>query len=315
VVAFALSLVAMCVASRVAASEADAIRQIVQPSTIDDVMVARAVVFAKASEDRLKELKSNRADSIALYAAWEELARDFRRYKTSDTKLKPGKERFLGFLEGRLGVSLPRWWEETIDKSSATFQDGRPSFHVPGCNAPPWESAYRPTGIGVRKWGLKVTKSADGLGGTARGKPELIESELRAAREATFTLEEGGVRVRVGHESAILPAKVLEESRMDLADVLLEKGVCFLALHTDYPLGFTLICCQAGRGVLWESDGWGPACGPIYGVIYNRLGVVAKEDRVVVFGAEPLAVYIEAFDRKTGKNLFRFCSEYGLPPD
>jgi hypothetical protein len=35
-----------------------------------------------------------------------------------------------------------------------------------------------------------------------------------------------------------------------------------------------------------------------------------RDDRVVIWGAGTGGSYVEAFDAKTGVNLFRFCTEY-----
>lgn len=89
---------------------------------------------SRSSQGDIEDLQSCDVPSIAVHAAWIENARTVpQKSKTRRTgwfgspsprPLKvAGVQRFIGFVEGRLNVSVPKWWEKMIaspDKQHVT---------------------------------------------------------------------------------------------------------------------------------------------------------------------------------------------------
>jgi len=76
-----------------------------------------ATLFKKPDRKLLARLKQVGETGVALRAAWEEvlLAGLIPDKRTNSECVKPeAAERFLGFVEGRLGIELPWWWQASV---------------------------------------------------------------------------------------------------------------------------------------------------------------------------------------------------------
>jgi hypothetical protein len=91
-------------------------------------------LFATAGVDGLQELKRSEHASIAMQAAWQEVALTVPAVDHIDGHRPPfrpdqGKLKwFLGFLEGRGKLRIPKWWSETVLDARANH---RANFYFP----------------------------------------------------------------------------------------------------------------------------------------------------------------------------------------
>jgi hypothetical protein len=117
------------------ASPEDAVRQVIEEK-IDAVL--RADEPAKAAEHYhdlfvasgakgLSELKQSPHDSIAIQAAWQEVALTVpESVDEGNPVFRPDRGKlnwFLGFLEGRTRIRVPKWWLEAVLDARANQRD------------------------------------------------------------------------------------------------------------------------------------------------------------------------------------------------
>lgn len=90
-----------------------------------------ALLLGHSSIKQLQELKSHSDTTLALHAAWEEVKRSVRvplikevlddpEFENPESMAKIGRaaaDRFLGFVEGRLRLSPPDWWQKSFYKA------------------------------------------------------------------------------------------------------------------------------------------------------------------------------------------------------
>ena len=122
-----------------------------------------ALLFFKAPKRDLRLWKSHAHLNIALRAAWEPVRRSVGEQAKNRPRVQPGVHRpkkpstaalyrFVGFLEGRLPVGLPKWWEVSLLKTRAHKPD---NFFFP--TPKPWP--YKRTEAGVSATRVKVSVS------------------------------------------------------------------------------------------------------------------------------------------------------------
>src|SRR5262245_7802375 len=83
-------------------------------------------VLHPCADRQVAELKTHAHLGIALAAAWEVVRRTLSEEKQQAKLLKPDAQalhRFLGFVEGRLSIELPHWWESMILGAEAYDRD------------------------------------------------------------------------------------------------------------------------------------------------------------------------------------------------
>ena len=90
-----------------------------------DVRIASGTLFRAVDARRVKVIRGNRNDGIALRAAWE-LALGEAGISSGRGKRRQdhaaAMNRFLGFVEGRLKVTVPNYWMKRV--SSVAYRRG-----------------------------------------------------------------------------------------------------------------------------------------------------------------------------------------------
>jgi hypothetical protein len=265
------------------------IEKVVNASDVKAAAKANAGLFKKADPNLLRGLKAVKAHGVALRAAWEEMA--LADGKKGKRKTQFGEEedcvfvnpvaaaRFLGFVEGRLGIQLPPWWEQMVqevDRKSMTvvWPKDVPYHVVPFAD---------PIGVGMPK-GMELRKQGD------------------------------GALLRIVKDSVSLPSAIVKEY-LDPGSRTLSAGAdgerVFLAFHNDFGISYPLVGIDRKTGKkLWESEVWDNGNVGGSGMPFEYVAVVPNGERVFVIGAGVLCFYIEAFDSKTGRCAFRFASRY-----
>jgi hypothetical protein len=131
----------------------------------------------------------------------------------------------------------------------------------------------------------------------------------------TMVLEKRGkeVLLRAGKQAAIIPRAIAKQYLQPVGrlSAAFDQELLFLAPHSDLSCSYPLVCIEQKTGKkLWENQVWDAGNVGGTGVWYEYVAVVPRGERVFVIGAGTVCFCIEAFDRKTGKNDFRFASRY-----
>jgi len=278
----------------------EAIAQIMHATEPRDLIRARSAVFEHATMEQIHDLKMSNQHSVALYAAWRELICNSQLAMKHGRLEEAAVQRFMGFVEGRLMMRLPTWWQQTLQ--SARVLDTLP----PLFEAPDWQSTYRSKGVAVLRSPPYICRVGDCE--STKVQPE--RSEFGAPADVAFRSENENLIVTVAGRSVTLPSALFERESFGQLDVLLEGKHCYLALHTERGYAFPLICVSEDGGVKWRTIVWSAACRGSTGYGYQQVTLSADEVTITVFGAEPHALFIERFDKKDGKNVFRFSTWY-----
>jgi hypothetical protein len=260
------------------------VTQIATASKAADAATGYAHLFKSPDRKLTRLLKGGAHQGIALRAAWEEvlLEAKFPKNKANPKLNQPlAVARFFGFVEGRLSLALPVWWEETIQDA---FLGGCGRV-VPG----------QP-----KTWPYQWVR----FGNTKIGMPQ--GQSIRRG--------EMGVALCSGDDRAAVSEDVVKKHLKFARHLsfLIDKEFSFVALHDNVGTSYELLCLErkSGRQV-WKATVWDWAySGATTGAWQESVAVVGKGERVYVIGAGVFCFYIEAFDRATGRNAFRFANWY-----
>ncbi len=235
-----------------------------------------AALFKRVGPDGVRALKNHKHPQIAIRAAWEEIRLTLpEKNQARVVQVDPHRlHRFLGFLEGRLAVSVPEWWQDAVVGAKAHHRNNV-YFGFPPIDRDVGEGFWGPPGTSVAK-------------------------------------QDGRLLLKAGTESVPLPAAVPESPLYMHASASFTADACYLANHSFCGMGYTLFRLDSASGrVLWEASVWADGVIDGYdGVHFHRVSVVVEARRVMVFGASSAGIYVEAFNTKDGDVLFRFSSVY-----
>lgn len=183
--------------------------------------------------------------------------------------------RFLGLIEGRLQVPIPKAWEETV-------------------------------------------KSAMGYGRKRIWFPPRLDLAMAARNDGQWPLERNGTHwlVKKVNQSIKIPAD--DHDPATDASVACASEWAYVAVYDSLSDAYRLFAVDQHSGsVIWSSKVWGRSSVSPPGVIVGRSGsdwhfanTRLSGEMLVVFGFSGQALYVEAFDRKTGKNRCRFSTAY-----
>jgi hypothetical protein len=249
---------------------------------------------------KLNELVAGPDSTIALAAAWERV----RQKIPADTKRKiagpytsglgfwnsiPGPEkadlaRFLGLVEGRTQLPIPRAWEASV--GSAKYNPDR--------------SVVFPTLQDMFPLCQTVMSS-------------LMESVSPRREGDHWIVEAGGAPLALPGEDPGLPFR--ESARVEV------KGdMAYVALYDDEGSPYAIYAAERGkRRIIWSSKVWasgGYDKGEPWverggtGLSWQCVEMQLVGDRLGVFGISFFGAYVEVFDARTGENECRFSTSY-----
>lgn len=236
-----------------------------------------------------RELKRLPQDGVALRAAWEELSLETRfdvREANPRLDQRLAVAKFLGFVEGRVGVALPAWWEEAIRESTLGVDGG------------PLHSRTR-----LRE---------------AWSRVEFGKRSVLMPCGQSIHRNQGDVSLHVGKEKVSLndAAVIKEMVEVETISATMDDEHCYVACYGSCGVHCNLVCIDRPSGKLaWKSPIWA------WGVAFSRVAVgfsgphlpvvsvQIRGDRVFVVGSTS-CFHIEAFDRTNGKCSLRFSSSY-----
>ncbi len=264
-------------------------------------------------------LKSGRAeshlhdpnDSIAIHAAWSQLLRAVpipepaNAFFEMDRAVWPGPvfvgiiepeglSRFLGFVEGRMKVDIPKWWEWCLRRNAIT---GNRHLQFVGFLPPFANERTRilPSRT-VRLSGTTLTIYSSIKKITAEGNTLLIEDGDRPCK---FSMNR-------------LPQLDVENANCAMA---IGKRHIYIAVFDIVPNEFGMYCIERDTGTLaWRTNVWaldlsthtpGGTTGPADHVAF----ITVKDGTAFVWGGDGQGMYVESFDDK-GKAVLRFSTNF-----
>jgi hypothetical protein len=256
-------------------------------STADDLREEYDRLFAKADLAQIKRLQLDDNTSLSLRAAWEQVRRTIKVEK-GKRQVRPNPVTlnwFLGFLEGRLRTGVPDWWRETLLDARAE-RPGSVFFELPSK--------------------LRYHKTAFDLYAPGDTFLEELNADLV---------------LRAGSETCKIPESLLVKLRANggahYIATAFSSGVCYFTLHSYLLSPYSLVCLDRASGrSFWTTEVWATGRSRYTGLsadlasALHWVSIYCQERRVIVFGGGGHGVYVEGFDNKDGKVLFRFSTSY-----
>jgi len=230
----------------------------------------------QASTEKLNELIADKDCQVCLAAAWERvyraLPKEEREPETDRAAPNPfAMSRFLGLIEGRLGVNIPESWEAAFASVNISEQ-----IYV--------------------SFPENDTEGADGEG---------------AIQKASVVLEQskGHLIVKQGAEIWLLPSEDqwVENASVALTDehAYLAAYSQFPVHYRLYKLDR-----QTGN-ILWVARVWADGGLMSYtGMGWHHVDLQVTTGTIVVFGISTVTAYVEAFDKRSGESRCRFGTRY-----
>jgi hypothetical protein len=243
-------------------------------------------LFKELGQEGVRRLKAHPHDGVALRAAWEEVSESVQASSRGRDLDGPKLQRFLGFLEGRLHINAPSWWEKYFLSAQAYHRENI-FFSIPDQAFP--YSRFQAVGVGT---GLSAPKGA---------------SLVKGADGLIYKSEQG---------SLVVPAEALDLEKVRGPIDSLSAGAdtkrWYLAVHGTRGHGYPLLGVDRETGkVIWRADVWATPLSAMYtGYGYHFVTVVPHGDRVIVFGMANDVAYVEGFRAGTGECLFRTGTSY-----
>jgi hypothetical protein len=239
-------------------------------------------VFPTLSEADLEKLSRDPNTSLALQA-YAELHTNWRKVERpkydSYEYLLPArdKQRFLGFLAGRTGLTPPKGWEKAYGKewTGETFK-------------------YRESSLG-EKLDLGI---------------------LRVPKGTEIRERDGAIEVRIGDAACSFPMEIIDvlntnDDWVSRGCASISGDVGLLALYD--ATGPCFLYCVRNGELRWQTVAWGPGSPPLFGMTgywSHNVEIVVGDDYVALFGSGTGGPCVEVFDLETGKSRFRYSREY-----
>lgn len=284
------------------------IQQILIADNSYDLRERVHLLMQPAKPRQLRKFKTHSHHTISLHVAWEEVKRttlpvrtpidlvDLEEEEKEHVILKfdrRGIERFMGFLEGRLEVIPPLWWQAKLLRVK-TFEHNLSYLLIPGKSddGPYWQA---------EKGDIQILDTLDG--------------KRRA---------DGDYLVNMGTNSCVIPAlymkKELTPDNGNLKDMLdrigltawMDRDRCVFGFHNWITGGFKLHCInRTTLKPIWSTDVWGYHYGAFAGGggwLWAEMRT--KGDELILFGMTHDYAFIEGVSLKDGTHLFHFTTNY-----
>ena len=240
--------------------------------------------------------------SVSIRAGWELLLREWAIPTRDAEPFTPAPlervQRFIGFVEGRLVIDLPEWWEAAV-KSGRRWDEGNTSFHIPGRVQ---HNVHVP-----KDWRHVELDGRDLYNGIwlhRRIKDADWEDGVLSLRMAETCKNKHSFRVW---------DERLQPSALDRVNALEVDSLVFAEVHGPYCREFPVVAFDSQKGALkWQAKVWSAPpvaySGTYNGEHYTEL--VVHKRVLYVIGAGRDGVYIEGFRIEDGTPVIRFSSAY-----
>ena len=263
--------------------------------------------------EELRSLKRNSTLGMAVFAAWEsefalvplssrfpELAIQeknsaelFRDERPRLWTVAPAHlDRFIGFLEGRLQVEVPGWWQRQLFRNRFT-RDGFGDW-FPDEDSPDDKEVWRFEGLVLDRI---VVETFDGTRLRREGDRVVVESDDNAV---SIVFDE------------------FEQHAFGQCATFFSDTTAFMAFPRSRSYSFPLVAVdRKSGGIRWRTSVWALAFGEYSpggsggkGWEGTAATVTGSASVVYVFGCDGAGIYIEGFDMMTGDPVLRFSSNY-----
>lgn len=275
-----------------------ALAAIERPRRPVDLKNAYRTVFEHASEGKLRELREAKSLPLSLGAAWRAALQCCAGDRKSPSRAAFAFSRFVGFVDGRLPVQPPEWWERIVAGAMLAGNDGdsvmircHPETIAPAANIP---QPAIPEFIALPKaW--SANKVAKG-----------VELQMPGSRVVIPT--------SIPKDASGWPTTV---EYWDILGAVTDGDSVFVVIASADPYRSEILAKVSRRGgkVLWERRIWTGGeltgislSGPRFGrehIVEPKMG---RDGNVYVFGATALGAYIESFSATDGTPQLRFCT-------
>jgi len=274
-----LAHVAVCPAAE---PNASAGQQIIQASR-DSRSLGKllSTVFAPLGESHLAALTQDSNHTVAINAYVEYVKRvstaapDGEHNKNGRTLGKDVCYRTAGFVAGRIGVPVPKWWEDSLQINN--YSD--------------------PTNYGMLE--------------TATGDVFYFSNGLHLAETAgAMALSVDDIKIEVAVADVRRFADGIRNNR--LTAVSDNRNIYVLFYSMAGSKAKLVAFARDRKGALWESDIWCLGIDNlevITGTWEHRAMLRLGKQSVVVFGAGTGGSYVEAVNTQSGKNVGRYCRD------
>ena len=234
-------------------------------------------LFALANTEELRELKADASESLALDAAWQLVLQSVSAKDAEEGKrINPLEiERFLGLVEGRLRVRLPRVWENAF-ASVRSAGPGRISL-----SRPVGEALALLTDIGWVGFQTELIRTKSGY----------------MLKSATRTVDLGPDILSPELDKQSLPRTFAQY----------DHSLWYVVVFRNQPNNSSnLYCLEESGKLVWKANVYAEGAIDTGGLSLSPIiSLTVTDSAVLAFGATSEA-YIEGFGKKDGKNLFRF---------
>lgn len=249
-------------------------------------------LFENASMKQLTSLEEHQNAGIALRAAWEKVRRTMSEEQKSAAKKinESALQRFIGFVEGRLGRRVPGFWRRDLLDSRY------------------WSRRILFTGKPLTREDFAVAPS-DVASATIAG------ISVRSMHDAVIAAAKNSLIVRLDDVTCGIPVALFKQAAETTGEpVLLDVAGApsdrlIVALYSNFAKSFSLYCLNCKKGTkAWEAEVWceAPMLGGATGLHVSEVALVVVKGTIYVFGMCTHSAYVEAFSTETGANLFRF---------
>lgn len=236
-------------------------------------------LFAKVSNEKLRELAIHSNDNLSIRSRWEQVLRGrFSRRNNSEAVGKAAASWFIGVMEGRLSINVPERWSKTLAHCKISQYDRSPDAVVSLIPSSKF------SGYLENEYGIFTPKSI---------KMELKDTAKKLYRiyvnESTFTFSS---------ENLKLPGCCLNATS--------NKNTIIVTTHHKSDGSFPVIALNHDNEELWNSkvhtySGIGSG---LPGEHWTELLIVGN--RVFVFGASLNDLYVQGFNLSDGSTAFKF---------
>jgi hypothetical protein len=280
------------------AEAASALAVIERPRNSVEFRDAYRTILEHASESKLRELRKAKSLPLALGAAWKAALQSCAGDRNSPSRATFAFSRFVGFVDGRLPIELPEWWERTVAGAVLMGKEGDSVL----VQREPTPMARAPNIPQVPKYPEMIALPQGWSASQIPAGLELRMQKTWVAIPMAIPKDASGWRTELdyfGMLSALIDG--------DSAYVVIGTGDAYR------PELLAKVSRRAGK-VLWERRIWtgGDLTGIALSGPHGRVHVVeskmGRDGNVYVFGATVFGAYIESFSATDGTPQLRFCT-------
>lgn len=262
------------------------IEAVIQASTREQKAKAYRDLLAPLDPEQLGDLAKGDDMGLAFQASWELSRKVIKRPKgiAGRTELVYDRDQLSKVVDRikiRTKSSIPKWWREAITDIDVTPGDKHALFGY---------VTSRPVKTSKADFGCLLLNESKLQ--TRAEKTGIFSSSKD--RSLSFDMEELGVSRDGG-----------------LSGVIGDKYSALTPYSTAGATEYRIIGYDNDKGrSIWSNVVWATGRSLVLGDSYHRVEVVTDDLTFFVFGAESHGAYLEAFDAKSGKSVFRFCTSY-----